>query len=187
MLAHLFNLLCGCRPTGSSARRRASLSFDSLSGWLDPGWNPSNPAAPARALLRCEQLEVRICPATSTWTGMGGNSLASNAANWDVAPVAGDALSFQGPNPAPCVIDPAFVANVADITVGAGYPGTIMVARNLTATGSVTVPNGTFTVNPGSTLTAQNVSFTGIGLLDGSGVLRVQGSMSLTGTTVLGT
>lgn len=32
---------------------------------------------------QCEHLEIKIAPATFTWTGAGGNALWSNGGNWD--------------------------------------------------------------------------------------------------------
>src|SRR5208283_3925783 len=49
---------------------------------------------------QCEQLEIKIAPATLTWTGGGGNALWSTISNWTVssggqrAPSTGDSLVF---------------------------------------------------------------------------------------------
>ena len=49
---------------------------------------------------QCEQLEIKIAPATLTWTGTGGNALWSTVSNWTVdsggprAPSTGDSLVF---------------------------------------------------------------------------------------------
>ena len=97
------------QSAGSSALKRACLQVESLVGECMAGFCPRKPAAPTRAALVCEQLEVRVVPAaTCTWLGTGGNFLASNPANWvgGVAPVAGDSILFPTTSSAPCIIDP---------------------------------------------------------------------------------
>ena len=184
MLLHLHRVLRSWRRlAGSSAQFHASLGVESLGDGRISGCRPARPATLTHVALRCEHLEERILLATRIWTGRGGNPLASNAANWDVAPVAGESLSFQATNLADCVIDAAFINNVADLTVGAGYTGTVTSARDLTATGTVAVTDGTLNV-VGSTLTAQQLDLTGSGLLNGAGDVNVQGSMMFSGTTI---
>ncbi len=70
--------------------------------------------------------------AAISWTGSGGNTLWSNAANWSggVVPVAGDSVTFTGA--VNCTIDTA--VNVANITLDSNFTGTITQRANVTIT-----------------------------------------------------
>ena len=81
------------------------------------------------------------------WDGGGANDNWSTKENWsdDVAPVASDSVVFGSTSTDNCIIDTA--QNVASITIGSGYTGTITANAALTVTGDFSLEQGTYNAN----------------------------------------
>jgi fibronectin-binding autotransporter adhesin len=89
---------------------------------------------------RVEALEDRLAPATFVWTGQGGNSNFSTAANWSNAatgaagtPGAGDSLVFPFSTSSPAVT-PGTVNN--DLTAGTDFASITFLSNGWTITGN---------------------------------------------------
>lgn len=110
--------------------------------------------------------------AASTWSGLGGNNLWSNPANWDVLPVTGNVLAVTIPAGAGTVVFDASAGTTnlqslssqqpVSVTGGNLQLGTSLSAPNLSQSGG--------TVQVGTTLDAANLTQTGGNLLAGGNV-----------------
>lgn len=103
-----------------------------------------------------EFLEIRLTPATSTWTGAGVSGVWSDANNWDVAPQNGDDLVFPAgaAHLADSINDLTTVNSFASVTIKAG--GYTITGNAITVTGTVSASqaSGVSEFNLPLTLTA---------------------------------
>ncbi len=116
-----------------------------------------------------------------TWTGGGGDNLASNSANWvnNEAPQNGDNVVFDG------VEDCTWDINIspASLKLNTGYSGTVTLNSNLTINGPLTITSGTLNPNNKS-LNVDGYILIGIsGILNGtSSTITVKGDWTNYGT-----
>jgi len=100
-------------------------------------------AALALAALHGQEAQAALC----TWTGTGGNSNTSTAANWDCAggPVMGDSLAFPASAANKVVQYDSFIT-VADASFAAGYEvsGTLWFDNLLDITAPLTASTAIF-------------------------------------------
>jgi autotransporter-associated beta strand protein len=154
--------------------------------------------------LGCEALEVRITPATSTWTGLAPDPFWTDAGNWsgNVAPSAGDDLVFPvGASQSLTINDYSAGTSFNSITIDA--PNYDLQGSQITLTGGIsatygsssstielpTILSGTITVQESGGILA----FSNTGVLSGSGslvesgpgTLYIQTSSTYTGSTTV--
>ena len=89
--------------------------------------------------------EVQLnCGAELTWDGEAGDERWSNPRNWspDLEP-RGNSVRFGAASPGSALVDLDFNGLVADLTLSAGYGGTITQTGPLTITGSLIQSSGT--------------------------------------------
>ncbi|VTR98200.1 beta strand repeat-containing protein [Tuwongella immobilis] len=184
-------------------------------GWLSrrnrksaPSPVTASPARPIRPML--ESLDERVVPATHTWTGGGGNSLWSNAANWN----GGVPVNDPG-NPVTVVFNTAANVTVDSLTAnlkvneirfdpgsttiltlntqltvdsGAGVPGIEAFTTGNKITGASKLNFTGFghqIIAPTNTTLTISAPITGSGQIEirGAGDVWFQGANSYTGTT----
>lgn len=141
-------------------------------------------------LPRLEPLEVRITP-SSTWTGLGGNADWTTANNWsgDIAPQAGDSLSFPSGVTNLTTVD-NFSGNMSfsSISIGAsGYSLSASSGDSITLTGgiSTTYTSGDSTDSIPTAL-GGSISVGSGGELDLDGALTGSNGLTLTSGGTLG-
>ncbi len=122
----------------------------------------------------------RIVPAT--WTGAAGDFLASTAGNWDTnqVPLGNESIVYSAAFSTSCVIDANFGGVVANMTMQAGYAGTVTVASNLNVTGALSVAASA----PAALLQIDATLFTNGGSLSGGARLGGGGRLEVSGGTL---
>ncbi len=125
--------------------------------------------------------------AAANWSGLGGNSLWSNPANWDVLPLTGNVLSVAIPAGAGTVVFDAAAGTTSLQSLSSQQPisvtgGNLVLGTNLD-TPSLSQSGGNLQV--GSTLTAASVSQSA-GTMQVGGSL-IAGNFSQTGGAISGT
>ena len=99
-----------------------------------------------------DRLEIRITPATSTWSGLGADNLWTTAANWDVAPVANDDLVF------PDIDDSARHTAVNDFAAGTAFGSITIGEAGYTLSGNALSQPGGLFANYGTGTSTINIA-----------------------------
>jgi hypothetical protein len=124
--------------------------------------------------------------ASKIWDGgCGADAAWSCAGNWNdnAAPGAGDTVAFNSASISNSTVDAGFAGTVASINVGAGYTGTINLARSLTVTIAFSQAAGTFTAG-GQTLSMAGFTLSAGHFVASSGTTSVSRAMTITGSPV---
>jgi ELWxxDGT repeat protein/autotransporter-associated beta strand protein len=114
------------------------------------------------------------------WDGGGSTNNWSEAANWsgDRVPLAVSDVVFDGTSSKDSMVDAAFAGSVADLTINAGYSGTISLGRSLSV-GSLAGSTGQLALGSNRLTTGSNNSHTTFdGVLSGVGGLTKTGKGS---------
>jgi hypothetical protein len=126
-----------------------------------------------------EGLEERWTPAALTWTGGGQTNVWSDSRNWSTSttPTNLDDLVFDNTAVSPnSIVDNQWtVGTVHSLTIAANYPGTITLARDLTAT-TVDQEGGTIGGTDGALIVSGTLTWGG-GTESGSPTGRPTGIM----------
>lgn len=131
-------------------------------------------------------LGTKIVNAASyTWDGGGVTNNWSDCDNWstNICPTSLDTITFNGTSTKDAVVDVGFAGVTGDMTMSAGYTGTITLQRDLTvgrltqSSGTFNASNQPFTVNIDLTLSAGSI-FTA-----SSGTTTLRRAVNITGGT----
>ena len=122
--------------------------------------------------------------ATRTWTGLGPTNNWSDAANWlgNAIPGAADVATFDATGNKNATINA--VINVAGVSVGAGYTGTITQGPGIAATigaSGFSQAGGTFAGGTSATTISGPFALTGGSFAAASGTLSVSGNFTISG------
>ena len=129
---------------------------------------------------------------SSQWTGGGTDNLASNPYNWlgNIVPPDGEHIVFDNTSVKDCTWD--IDATPASMSINSGYTGTVMLNRNLSIQGNLSVVNGSLDLNDNSLNVDGNISISINGSLDATtstitliGNWSNQGSFSAGTSTIL--
>lgn len=122
--------------------------------------------------------------ATRTWDGGGGDNNWSTCANWslDTCPVAADSVIFDATSTKNATIDASAPASLINITINAGYTGTITLARTFTVTSAYIQNDGSFTA-AASSLTITSFSLTAGTFTASSGTTNFPSTFTISGGT----
>ncbi len=123
-----------------------------------------------------------VFAATKTWDGGGANNNWSTCANWnlDTCPAAGDTVVFDGTSSKDVTVDAGFAGTIAVVQMNTGYSGTITLARSFTVTSTFTQSAGIFN---GSN---QTMSVTGTFTLNsGASFTSTSGTLTLSGSATI--
>jgi hypothetical protein len=124
--------------------------------------------------------------ASQTWDGgCGIDTSWSCAGNWseNAAPGSGDVVTFNATSIGNSTVDPGFAGTVATVNIGAGYTGTVSLARSLTVSTSFSQTTGTFTAGDQALSTA-GFTLSGGHFIASSGTTSIGKAMTITGSPV---
>jgi hypothetical protein len=124
--------------------------------------------------------------ASRTWDGgCGIDPSWSCADNWseNVVPGAGDVVTFNSTSTGNSTVDPGFAGTVATVSIGAGYTGTIGLARSLTVSTAFSQAAGTFTAGS-QALSVAGFTLSGGNFIASSGTTSIGKAMTITGSPV---
>ena len=126
---------------------------------------------------QCEHLEIKIAPATLTWTGAGGNALWSTVGNWSIdsgnvrTPAAGDSLVFPTVANDVSTDDLATGLSLGAIQItGSGYTFSSQSGNTVSLTGQLSY-------SPGSGTSLYSIPTTAFSTEVVSGTLQVDGDL----------